>query len=59
MQKIITIRTDKQNGLYDITGEVVSLIKESRVKNGIASVYAQGIDRRHHDSGELGSVCSE
>ena len=42
MQKIITIRTDKQNGLYDITGEVVSLIKESRVKNGIASVYARG-----------------
>jgi len=42
MQKIIYIRTDKRNGLYDITGDVVSMIKESRVKNGIASVYARG-----------------
>jgi secondary thiamine-phosphate synthase enzyme len=42
MQKIITIRTDKRNGLYDITSEVVSLIKESKVKTGIASVYVRG-----------------
>jgi secondary thiamine-phosphate synthase enzyme len=42
MQKIITIRTDKQNGLYDITFDVVSLISESKVKTGIASVYARG-----------------
>ncbi|MBK7710124.1 MAG: YjbQ family protein [Bacteroidales bacterium] len=42
MQKIITIRTDKKNGLYDITEEVVSLIKESGVITGIASVYARG-----------------
>jgi len=42
MQKIITIRTDKQNGLYDITSEVVSLIKLSKVKTGIASVYDRG-----------------
>jgi secondary thiamine-phosphate synthase enzyme len=42
MQKIITISTDKQNGLYDITSEVVSLIKESKVKTGIVSVYARG-----------------
>jgi secondary thiamine-phosphate synthase enzyme len=42
MQKIISLRTDRQNGLYDITGEVISMIKESRVKNGIASVYARG-----------------
>jgi secondary thiamine-phosphate synthase enzyme len=42
MQKIISIRTDKQNGLYDITSDVVSLIKESKVKTGIASVYARG-----------------
>ena len=42
MQKIITVRTDKRNGLYDITPEVVSLIKESRVKNGIVSVYVRG-----------------
>jgi secondary thiamine-phosphate synthase enzyme len=42
MQKTITVRTDKRNGLYDITPEVVSLIKESRVKNGIALVYVRG-----------------
>ena len=42
MQKIITLRTDKQNGLYDITSEVVTLIKLSKVKYGIASVYARG-----------------
>jgi secondary thiamine-phosphate synthase enzyme len=42
MQKIITLRTDRQNGLYDITSEVVSIIKQSKVKTGIASVYARG-----------------
>jgi secondary thiamine-phosphate synthase enzyme len=42
MQNIITFRTDKQNGLYDITSEVVALIKLSKVKSGIASVYARG-----------------
>jgi secondary thiamine-phosphate synthase enzyme len=42
MQKIITLSTDKQNGLYDITNEVVSLIGLSKVKTGIASVYARG-----------------
>jgi secondary thiamine-phosphate synthase enzyme len=42
MQKVLTLRTDKRNGLYDITAEVVSLIKESRVINGIASVYVRG-----------------
>jgi secondary thiamine-phosphate synthase enzyme len=42
MQKIITLRTDQQNGLYDITSEVVELIKSSKVRTGIASVYARG-----------------
>jgi secondary thiamine-phosphate synthase enzyme len=42
MQKIITLRTDRHNGLYDITNEVVGLIKDSKVKTGIASVYARG-----------------
>jgi secondary thiamine-phosphate synthase enzyme len=42
MQKIITLSTAKQNGLYDITNEVVSLIGLSKVKTGIASVYARG-----------------
>ena len=42
MQKIITISTDCQNGLYDITSDVVSLIRESKVKTGIASLYVRG-----------------
>jgi secondary thiamine-phosphate synthase enzyme len=42
MQKIITLRTDRKNGLYDITEEIVSLIKLSKVRTGIASVYARG-----------------
>jgi secondary thiamine-phosphate synthase enzyme len=42
MQKIIAIKTHKKNGLYDITAEVVSLIRESGVQTGIASIYARG-----------------
>jgi secondary thiamine-phosphate synthase enzyme len=42
MQKIITLRTDRKNGLYDITRNVVDAIRESGVKNGIVSVYARG-----------------
>jgi secondary thiamine-phosphate synthase enzyme len=42
MQKILTVSTDKRNGLFDITAEVISLIKESKVKTGIASVYVRG-----------------
>jgi secondary thiamine-phosphate synthase enzyme len=42
MQKIIKIRTDRRNGLYDITEEVTAIVRESGVKTGIASVYARG-----------------
>jgi secondary thiamine-phosphate synthase enzyme len=42
MQKIITLGTDQKNGLYDITSEIVALIKTSKVQTGIASVYARG-----------------
>ncbi|HUX57932.1 MAG TPA: secondary thiamine-phosphate synthase enzyme YjbQ [Bacteroidales bacterium] len=42
MQKIITLSTDRNNGLYDITNEVVSIIKSSKVQTGIVSVYARG-----------------
>lgn len=42
MQKIISIRTNKKSALYDITSEVVSLIRESKVHTGIASIYARG-----------------
>jgi secondary thiamine-phosphate synthase enzyme len=42
MQKIITLRTDHHNALYDITSRVRDIVKESKVKNGIVSVYARG-----------------
>jgi secondary thiamine-phosphate synthase enzyme len=42
MQKIITLSTDKKNGLYDITSEIVSIVKTSKVQTGIVSVYARG-----------------
>jgi secondary thiamine-phosphate synthase enzyme len=42
MQKIITLRTDRKNGLYDITANVKDIIRESNIRTGIASVYARG-----------------
>jgi secondary thiamine-phosphate synthase enzyme len=42
MQKIITLTTDRKSGLYDITREVEEIIRNSKVQNGIASVYARG-----------------
>lgn len=42
MQRIITLSTDSKNGLYDITGRVTEIIKESKVKTGVATVYARG-----------------
>jgi secondary thiamine-phosphate synthase enzyme len=42
MQKILTLHTDRRSGLYDITSEVVALIKASRINSGLASVYARG-----------------
>lgn len=42
MQKIITLKTDKKYGLYDITSGVTEIIRESKVITGIASVYARG-----------------
>lgn len=42
MQKILTISTDRHNGLYDITSKVGEVIKDSGVRTGIASVYARG-----------------
>jgi secondary thiamine-phosphate synthase enzyme len=42
MQKIITLRTDRKNGLYDITSQIVSIIKSSQIQTGIATVYARG-----------------
>ncbi|MFN8240622.1 MAG: secondary thiamine-phosphate synthase enzyme YjbQ [Bacteroidales bacterium] len=42
MQKILTIRTDRKNGLYDITKEVSEVVAISGVKTGLVSVYARG-----------------
>jgi secondary thiamine-phosphate synthase enzyme len=42
MQKIIQVSTHKQNGLYDITSEVRSLVSSSGVKSGFVNVYVQG-----------------
>jgi len=42
MQRIITLTTDRKNGIYDITKEIEEIIRDSRVQNGIASVYARG-----------------
>lgn len=42
MQKLITIKTDKHNGLYDITEKVKQIVQESKTETGLANVYAQG-----------------
>jgi len=42
MQKTIHIQTDKQNGLYDITNEVLKIVSDSKVQTGLVNVYAQG-----------------
>lgn len=42
MQDIIQIKTDKTNGLFDITREVEAVARKSNVEQGIVSVYVQG-----------------
>ena len=42
MQEIIQISTDKHNGLYDITNLVERIVSDSKIKNGLVNVYAQG-----------------
>ena len=42
MQEIITIATDKHNGLYDITKLVKSVVTKSKIQTGLVSVYVQG-----------------
>jgi secondary thiamine-phosphate synthase enzyme len=42
MQEFIRIKTDAHNGLYDITREVEKIVAQSKVKQGLASVYVQG-----------------
>lgn len=42
MQEIISISTDRKNGLYDITREVERIVSRSNIKTGLVSVYVQG-----------------
>jgi secondary thiamine-phosphate synthase enzyme len=42
MRKIIQISTDKNNTLIDITGQVQQIVKDSKIADGIVTVYAQG-----------------
>ena len=41
MQKIISIDTDRHNGLYDITDRVKEIVSKSGVITGIVNVYVQ------------------
>jgi secondary thiamine-phosphate synthase enzyme len=42
MQRTIQISTTTRNGLYDITPQVESIVKESGIQQGLVNVYAQG-----------------
>jgi secondary thiamine-phosphate synthase enzyme len=42
MQTVISISTDKENGLYDITEAVREAVIRSRVRTGLVNVYVQG-----------------
>lgn len=42
MQEIIEIKTDKKNGLYDITNEVERIVTSTGIQSGITNVYVQG-----------------
>ena len=42
MQRIIEISTPAQNGLYDITRQVETVVAESGVQAGMVNVYVQG-----------------
>jgi len=42
MQEILSISTDRNNGLYDITRKVEAIVHKSEIQRGTASVYVQG-----------------
>lgn len=42
IQKFIYLKTDKHNGLYDITDEVRKIVDESKYQTGFVNVYARG-----------------
>jgi secondary thiamine-phosphate synthase enzyme len=41
MQQTITVTTNKRNGLYDITDHVRTVLKVSKVKNGLINIYVR------------------
>jgi secondary thiamine-phosphate synthase enzyme len=41
MQQSITVTTNKRNGLYDITDAVRTVLKVSKVKNGLINIYVR------------------
>lgn len=42
IQKFIHLKTDKHNGLYDVTEDVRKIVSEANVRIGFANVYARG-----------------
>lgn len=42
MQKLIQVKTDKHNGLFDVTNRIEAIVKESQVVSGLVNVYVQG-----------------
>ena len=40
MQEVISISTSKRQELIDITGKVESIVKKSKVKDGICTIFA-------------------
>lgn len=41
MQQTFTISTNKRNGLYDITQEVRTILKNSKIQNGLINIYVR------------------
>jgi secondary thiamine-phosphate synthase enzyme len=41
MRKTITVSTNKRNGLYDITDKIRTILKESKVQNGLINIYVR------------------
>ena len=42
MRKTITFSTPKRETLVDITGQVEAVVQQSKISDGLVSVYAQG-----------------
>ena len=42
MQQVIQISTLSQNGLYDITPQVQTIVNDSMIKEGLVQIYVRG-----------------